>query len=150
MEGALDILRQAVAGICLLAGSGFYVLGMVGVIRFPDVFTRMHALSVAETLGAGLLLIGMMILGGLTLVSLKLFVILMLLLFAGPVISHALARAALHDGQKPLLADEDGRLREVAPEELFPTLRDRLQEPLVSETANDDTAEPEGGVPSNS
>lgn len=148
MPALWEVLVDALTGALLLGGSVFYVLGMVGLNRFPDVFTRMHAVSVSETLGVGMLFVGMMLLSGLTLVTVKLAFILVLVLFSGPVISHALARAALHDGQKPLIATARGNMVETAPEDLYPELRERLGEPLTSETADDDTPV-RGGAPSN-
>jgi len=134
------------AGAFLIGGAVFYVIGLIGLNRFPDLFTRMHAVSVSDTLGLGLLFLGMILLAGVSLVAVKLVFILALLLFAGPVTSHALARAALHDGQKPLIADAQGRLVGTDPAEVFPDLRERLSEPLSSETADDDTPPlPTGG-----
>ena len=147
---ALAGLTDWIAGGFLLFGAVFYVLGMIGLNRFPDIFTRMHAVSVSDTLGAGGLIIGMMFLAGLSLVTVKLLFLLALLLFSGPVISHALARAALHDGQKPLLMTERRRLRATDLAEIHPDLRERLGEPLTSETADDDTPVRRGGAPSNS
>ena len=149
MAGLWGDIADWAAALLLLGGSVFYVLGMIGLNRFPDVFTRAHAVSVSDTLGVGLLFLGMMVLGGFTLVTVKLLFILVLLLFSGPVVSHALARAALHDGQKPLLSAGRGRLVATAPDEVYPELRARLRDPLTSETADDD-APAEGGAPSNS
>jgi hypothetical protein len=96
--------------------------------------------SVSDTLGVALLVLGMMMQAGFTLVSFKLAFILVTLFLSGPVASHALARAALHDGQRPLLAGRDGKLRETDPVELFPELQGRLGHPLSSETNDPDTA----------
>ena len=87
----------------LAAGSFFYLVGSVGLVRMPDVYTRMHATSVSDTFGAMLLLIGMMITSGLTLVTAKLFIILLILLYTGPVATHALARAARYANVEPVL-----------------------------------------------
>lgn len=92
----------------ILAGSFFTIVGALGLLRMPEVFTRMHAASVTDTLGAGLLLIGMMLQAGPTLVALKLVFILALFFFTGPVITHALAQAAMQAGIEPRL-DEDRR-----------------------------------------
>jgi multicomponent Na+:H+ antiporter subunit G len=62
-----------------------------------------------ETLGAGLLLFGMMLQAGFTLVTLKLIVILFVFVFTGPVVTHALAQAALHENVQPLLAEDRRR-----------------------------------------
>ncbi len=126
-----------------LAGGGFfYLVGAVGLNRMPDVFTRMHAASVSETLGVGLLVLGMVLQAGFTLVAAKLIIILLVLLVTGPVATHALARAALHDGEKPLLAGDDGTLAARDPDILFPGLGARLAAPLVSETVELPEAEP--------
>ena len=90
--------------VCLLAGGFFCVVGGAGLIRMPDFYTRMHAASVTETLGAGLLLLGLMIEAGLTLVTAKLVMIGLLIFFTSPAATHALAKAALFRGLKPLLA----------------------------------------------
>lgn len=89
------------AGIVIATGAFFYLVGAIGIYRMPDVYTRMHAASVSETLGVGLLIIGMMILGGLTLVTVKLAIILGIVLFTSPIATHALAQAALQEGIKP-------------------------------------------------
>jgi multicomponent Na+:H+ antiporter subunit G len=68
----------------------------------PSFFTRMHAASLIDTLGAGLILLGLMLQAGLTLTTLKLAVIVVLLLFASPAATHALAKAALARGVDPL------------------------------------------------
>lgn len=90
MSALLDILSWA----ALVAGGLFCVIGAVGLIRMPDFFTRMHAASVIETLGAGLILLGLMLQSGFSLVTAKLLVIAALVFFASPTATHALARAA--------------------------------------------------------
>jgi multicomponent Na+:H+ antiporter subunit G len=99
MALAVDILSWAL----ILLGSFFTVAGAIGLVRMPDVFTRMHALSVIDTAGVGFLFVGMMLQAGASLVTLKLVFILALFFFAGPVITHALAQAALHEKVEPLL-----------------------------------------------
>lgn len=89
----------------LAAGAFFCLVGGIGLVRMPDFFTRVHAASVTETLGAGLVLLGLILKAGLTLVSVKLAIIGVLIYFASPTASHALAKAALVAGIKPLLAD---------------------------------------------
>jgi multicomponent Na+:H+ antiporter subunit G len=95
--------------ICLVSGGFFCVVGAVGLIRMPDFYTRMHAASVIETLGAGLILLGLLLQAGFTLVSVKLLMVAVLILFASPTATHALARAAMLRGLKPALADEEGK-----------------------------------------
>jgi len=107
----MDIALHALSWGLILAGSGFTVVGAAGLIRMPDLFTRMHAVSVIDTLGAGLLLVGFMLQAGLSLVSLKLAFLLLLFFFIGPVATHAVANAALNYGIRPMLSeDRRGRL----------------------------------------
>ena len=108
----------AVAGSAIvLLGSVFMVIGALGVIRMPDVFTRLHAASVSDTFGVGLILIGLILVAGLTLVSVKLAFLLAFLFLTGPVATHAVARAALDAGVKA--RDEKGKPldepKEIAP-----------------------------------
>lgn len=93
-----------IAGLIMLVGAVFVVIGAVGVMRMPDLYTRLHAASVTETLGAALVLIGLMVYTGWNLSTFKLFAILLFLLFTAPVASYALANAAIISGVKPELA----------------------------------------------
>lgn len=99
MAVAVEILSWAM----ILLGSFFTVTGALGLVRMPDIFTRMHALSVIDTAGVGFLVLGMMLQTGFNLVTLKLLFILVLFFFAGPVITHGLAQAALHERIEPVL-----------------------------------------------
>lgn len=98
MAFVLDLL----AGACLLAGGAFLVVGALGLLRLPDFFTRVHATGVIDTMGAGLVLVGLAILAGWTLPAAKLVLILGFLLLTGPTATHALAKAALHGRLDPL------------------------------------------------
>lgn len=89
--------------ICLLAGGFFSIVGAIGLVRMPDFFTRMHAASVTETLGAGLILLGLMLQAGLTLVTAKLLMVGLLIYFTSPTATHALAKAAMLRGLQPQL-----------------------------------------------
>ncbi|MCX5520136.1 monovalent cation/H(+) antiporter subunit G [Kaistia defluvii] len=109
----MDLARDILAGLFLSAGAFFLIAGAIGMNRMPDLFTRMHAASVGDTLGVSLMLIGMVFLAGFTLVTLKLVFLLAFLLFMGPVASHALAAAALQAGVKPMLA-ADGTKKSAA------------------------------------
>jgi len=129
MATLIDILSWA----ALVGGGVFYVIGAIGLNRMPDLFTRLHAVSVSETLGVGLLVLGMLLQAGPTLVAVKLVIIVLVMWATGAVATHALARAALHDGEKPLLADATGVLVPTDPVSLFPELGVRLATPLKSE-----------------
>lgn len=103
----MSVWIDGLSWICLVAGGLFCVVGAIGLVRMPDFYTRMHAASVLETLGAGLILLGLLLQAGLTLVAVKLLVIGMLIVFASPTATHALARAAMVRGLKPLLAAKE-------------------------------------------
>ena len=99
----MNAMVELLSWICLLAGGGFCMVGALGLVRMPDFYTRMHAASVTET-GAGLMLLGMLLQAGMSLVAVKLVMIGLLILFTSPTATHALAKAALARGLKPLLA----------------------------------------------
>jgi len=98
---------DALSWFCLVGGGFFCVVGAVGMLRMPDFYTRMHAASVIETLGAGLILVGLMLQAGFTLVAVKLMVVGLLIFFASPTATHALARAAMARGLKPMLSGKE-------------------------------------------
>lgn len=104
MNFAVDLASWLLLG----AGGVFCVIGGIGLIRMPDFYTRVHAASVTDTLGAGLILAGLMLQAGLTLVCVKLVMIGLLILFTSPTATHALTRAALTRGLEPVLAGEGG------------------------------------------
>ncbi len=87
--------------ILVLAGVFFLSVAAIGMIRFPDIYTRSHALSLTDTLGAFLVLAGLAIHHGPSLNALKILLVLTLIFILNPVISHATVRAALRAGLKP-------------------------------------------------
>lgn len=99
----MSILLDILSWILLVSGSVFYLIGTFGLLRMPDVFSRMHAASVSDTFGAALLLIGMSLQTSDPLVIVRLAILLGLLLFTGPVATHALAQASIAAGLKPML-----------------------------------------------
>lgn len=97
MSLVIDILSW----VLLVVGGFFCCVGALGLLRMPDFYTRMHAASVIDTLGAGLILIGLALQAGWTLVTVKLLMVGLLIFFASPTATHALARAAMTRGLKP-------------------------------------------------
>lgn len=95
-------LADLISWSCLLAGGAFAVIGAFGLVRMPSLFTRMHAASVTDTLGAGLILLGLAVHAGFTLVAVKLAGLALLIFFTTPVATHALAKAAMARGVDPL------------------------------------------------
>lgn len=96
-ESVIDLLSM----LCLLVGGVFGIFGGVGLLRFPDFYTRLHAASITDTLCAFLIIAGLLLKTGLSLLSVKLLLILLFMLFTSPTASHALARAALAAGLVP-------------------------------------------------
>ena len=102
METLLDILSW----IFLLAGGFLGISGAVGLFRFPDFFTRLHAASVTDTLCAGLIVLGLALQSGSLMMTIKLLLILSIVAYTSPTAAHALAKAALHGRLKPYLHGE--------------------------------------------
>ncbi len=99
----MEILRDIVSWVLLLSGGAFCIIGGLGLLRLPDVYSRMHAAGITDTLGTGLVLAGLMVQGGFSLVTVKLFLILAFLLYTSPTSTYALANAAYQRGLAPLL-----------------------------------------------
>jgi multicomponent Na+:H+ antiporter subunit G len=89
------------SGISLLAGACFLIVGGIGLVRMPDFYTRIHPAGITDTLGTGLILLGLAFQAGLTLVTVKLILILLFLWTTSPTGTHALAQAALADPTQP-------------------------------------------------
>ncbi len=110
-------LITAVASVVSISAGLFFVLaGTLGVLRLPDFYTRLHAAGMTDTLGAELILIGLIIQAGLTQMSLKLLIVAFFLFITSPTATHAVAHAAYKAGLKPKLGkykapDVDGGLK---------------------------------------
>ena len=101
----MEILLDTLSWICLIVGSFFAVVGGLGLLRLPDLFCRMHGAGVTDTMGAGMILAGLMFQSGLSLTTVKILTILFFLLVTSPTATHALARAALGHGLTPQGSD---------------------------------------------
>lgn len=107
MPGDLSLVDVA-SWVLLMAGAFFCVVGGIGLHRLPDFFSRMHGASITDTLGAGLVILGLILQAGLTLIAVKLVFILGLLWLTSPTATHAIAKAARAAGVEPLTKDDDG------------------------------------------
>ena len=96
-----EVVIDLISGGLLLGGGLIGVLGALGVLRFPDFYSRLHAAGMTDTLCALMIIAGLIMQMGLSLLTLKLALILLFLLFTAPTATHALARAALSDGVQP-------------------------------------------------
>tara|TARA_B100001093_G_scaffold445412_1_gene449041 strand:- start:3 stop:329 length:327 start_codon:yes stop_codon:yes gene_type:complete len=89
--------------VFLLSGSFFAVVGGIGIVRLPEFFSRLHGGGITDTLGAGLIIVGLLFQGELSLATVKLLMILFFLMVTSPTSCHALARSAMTQGFKPVL-----------------------------------------------
>tara|TARA_B100001105_G_scaffold12305_1_gene9048 strand:- start:334 stop:624 length:291 start_codon:yes stop_codon:yes gene_type:complete len=90
-----------VADLVLLVGLFFIAAGVVGVLRLPDFYTRLHALGKSDTLGVALTVGALALRGGATLTSVKILLIVAFVTLANPTATHALGRAAYRAGIAP-------------------------------------------------
>ena len=101
MNGA--VVAEVLSWIFLVTGSVFVLIGGIGLIRLPDFYTRIHAAGITDTMGAWLILIGLMFSAGWTLITAKLLMLLFFLAATSPLASHALAKAAFLRGLEPMI-----------------------------------------------
>tara|TARA_Y100000590_G_scaffold465153_1_gene636619 strand:+ start:4289 stop:4615 length:327 start_codon:yes stop_codon:yes gene_type:complete len=104
----IAIAADILSWIGIIGGVFFIVVGAVGVIRMPDIYTRLHSAGMTDTMGAGLMLIGMSFHEGITLVTVRLILIWGFLLFTSPIATYALSRAALHGEVTPVQVNFKG------------------------------------------
>lgn len=92
------MILHYIAAFFLLGGFFFLIVGVVGLLRLPDVYTRMHAMGKCDTLGTGMVLVGLMILiSDITNIT-KLFLIMVMIATINPVITHLIAKTAYNRG----------------------------------------------------
>jgi len=94
-----------IGGGLIVAGAMLSVLGAAGVLRFPDVYTRIHAASLTDTGGATLMLLGMGLLGPFGLITLKLLLVWAFIMLTSPAAANALANAAFGSGHRPRIGN---------------------------------------------
>jgi len=97
----MAVLLDIVSWFLLSLGGAFVFIGGVGALRMPDLYTRMHAASLTDTMGAALIIAGIILQAGASLASIKLAMILLFLLLTSPTATNALASAALLSGLRP-------------------------------------------------
>ncbi len=92
---------EALSVLFLISGSLFFIAGTIGLLRFPDSFTRLHAVTKADNLGLGLLVIGLVLQAASWQTALKLLLVWVLVLIASATACHLIAREALRRGIQP-------------------------------------------------
>lgn len=88
-------MTEALGVMAVVAGVAFFLAGSIGLLRLPDLLSRLHALTKADNLGLGLLALGVGLLDGRLLTGVKLFLIWLLVLAGSAVSTHLIARQAL-------------------------------------------------------
>lgn len=102
MEGVLDLLRAGIGALLIAIGLAFLLGGAIGVLRFPDFYTRLHAARAADGVGAIVFLLGLAVLSGDAGIALRLIVLAVLVAALAPTLAHLGANAAHLGGLAPL------------------------------------------------
>ncbi|MDE0944735.1 MAG: monovalent cation/H(+) antiporter subunit G [Alphaproteobacteria bacterium] len=105
----MELVLNVLSWLLLLSGAAFIVIGAFGMWRLPDFYTRLHPAGLTDTMGAGLILLGLLLQAEAGMVAIKLLIIAVLLLFTSPTSGHATARAALAAGLRPWQAKDDDK-----------------------------------------
>lgn len=105
------LIAEIASWAALMTGCALVLTGALGLVRMPDFYTRMHPAGITDTLGAGLILLGLMFQAGPDLVTVKLILIGVFLFFTSPTSTHAIANAALVAGLKPQGTDVPPRTK---------------------------------------
>lgn len=92
---------EACSSVLLVSGSLFFLAGTIGLLRFPDAFTRLHAVTKADNVGLGLLVVGLVLQAISWYAALKLLLVWLLVLVASSTACHLVARASLQRGIQP-------------------------------------------------
>jgi multicomponent Na+:H+ antiporter subunit G len=103
----VNVLLDVLSWACLLLGSGVCVIGGAGMLRMPDFYTRAHAAGLTDTLGAGLILLGLAFQTRPDLVTVKLAMVMILLFITSPTACHALVKAAYSSGVRAVTFQDD-------------------------------------------
>jgi len=99
----MDMIIYFSSWACIVLGVFFGITGAVGIHRFPDFYTRIHAASVTDTLCAGLIILGLMLQSASWMMVIKLLLVLFILAYTGPTAAHTLAKTARKDNVEPIL-----------------------------------------------
>ena len=103
VEGYIQLAMNLISAGLMITGAVFVLAGAIGMLRLPDFYTRMHAAGVTDTLGAELIVIGLMFQTGWSLDTAKLALLGLFVFLTSPTATHAVANAAYRSGLKPML-----------------------------------------------
>lgn len=105
----MEVFVDGFSWVMIVGGICFCLIGGYGLITLKDMYARLHAASLIDTLGVGLVFIGLMMQAGFTLAMAKLLLILLFIFFTSPTSTHALTRAAINGDTFPTVDDPDAR-----------------------------------------
>jgi multicomponent Na+:H+ antiporter subunit G len=111
---SMDLFLPYLSGFSLAIGTLALVVGSLGLIRLPDVFSRIHAVGMMDTAGVGFIVLGMMIHEGFSLISVKLAAVAVFLFFTSPIATHAVAQVAHKSGFSPVATGAATSAKKVA------------------------------------
>ena len=111
---SMDFFLPYLSGLSLAIGTLALVVGSLGLIRLPDVFSRIHAVGMMDTAGVGFIVLGMMIHEGFSLISVKLAAVAVFLFFTSPIATHAVAQVAHKSGFSPVATGAATSTKKVA------------------------------------
>jgi len=111
---SMDLFLPYLSGFSLAIGTLALVIGSLGLIRLPDVFSRIHAVGMMDTAGVGFIVLGMMIHEGFSLISVKLAAVAVFLFFTSPIATHAVAQVAHKSGFSPVATGASTSAKKVA------------------------------------
>ncbi len=94
-------ITTIISGVFIGVGCFFIIVTSIGIVRFPDFYSRLHPAGKTDTVGQAFVLIGLMIYEGFSLVSIKLMIIMVFIFIASPTATHAVAQAAFLKGVIP-------------------------------------------------
>jgi len=103
------MITTVLSGILIFSGIFLCFTSVLGILRLPDVYTRIHAAGISDTYGIGLVIGGLILQTGFSLISIKLIFIILLMWYTSPLSSHSLLKAAYQSKLFPELKEEDSK-----------------------------------------
>ena len=105
----MEMLLSWLSGISLLLGTAALIVGALGLVRLPNLFSRIHAVGMMDTAGVAFITLGMLIHEGFSLISVKLALVGVFLFFTSPIATHAVAQVAHRSGFSPVTPVKEPR-----------------------------------------
>ena len=103
------LIIDTISTVFMAVGAFFMITGALGLLRFPDFYTRLHATGKCDTLGEVLIIFGCMLYQGWSFITIKLFFLILFIFIANPTGTHAIMKAAYNTGVKPWKKGEERR-----------------------------------------